>query len=95
MSGGVTVELPAALQPYAAGRASVALHGELRTVADALHALATRHAGVVDRVTDECGELRRHVNLFVDGENVRFLDGLGTRVRDGSVLMVVAAVSGG
>jgi len=44
---------------------------------------------------DEQGEIRRHVNIFVDGENIRFLDGLGTPTRDGATIFVIAAVSGG
>jgi molybdopterin converting factor small subunit len=44
---------------------------------------------------DEQGEVRRHVNLFVNGENVRFLDGLSTAVPNGATIFVLAAVSGG
>ena len=50
---------------------------------------------LMDRVTDERGELRPHVNVFVDGENVRFLDGLGTALGEGSTIVIVPAVSGG
>jgi molybdopterin converting factor small subunit len=64
-------------------------------VEDALRALAGVHGGVIDRVMDERGELRRHVNVFVDGDNVRFLDGLGTPVRESSTIVIVPAVSGG
>ena len=49
----------------------------------------------MDRVTDERGVLRPHVNLFVDGENVRFLDGLGTALGEESTIVIVPAVSGG
>ena len=92
---GVTFELPAALQPYA--RASTVVLGGERcaTVADALAALAARHPGVVDRILDERGELRAHVNVFVDAQNVRFLGGLRAPVEAGSTIVVVPAVSGG
>jgi molybdopterin converting factor small subunit len=92
---GITIALPGALQPYAGGSAEVTLAGRCRTVADALAALAGLHGGVMDRVTDERGELRPHVNVFVDGENVRFLDGLGTALGEGSTIVIVPAVSGG
>jgi MoaD family protein len=92
---GITIELPGALQPYAGGSAEVTLGDRCRTVSDALAALAERHGGVMDRVTDERGELRPHVNVFVDGENVRFLDGLGTALDEGSTIVIVPAVSGG
>ena len=89
---GITIALPGALQPYAGGSAEVTLADGCRTVADAL---AARHGGVVDRVTDERGALRPHVNVFVDGENVRFLDGLGTALGEDSDIVIVPAVSGG
>jgi molybdopterin synthase sulfur carrier subunit len=92
---GITIALPGALQPYAGGSAEVTLADRCRTVADALAALAARHGGVIDRVTDERGELRPHVNVFVDGENVRFLDGLGTELGEASTIVIVPAVSGG
>ena len=91
----VTVALPGALQPYAGGRPEVVLEGPCGTVGDALGALAGRHAGLVDRVMDERGEVRRHVNVFVDGDDIRFLDGLATPIRDGSTIVIFPAVSGG
>ncbi|MFL5539325.1 MAG: ubiquitin-like small modifier protein 1 [Longimicrobiaceae bacterium] len=92
---GITIALPGALQPYAGGSPEVELADRFRTVGDALAALAERHGGVMDRVTDERGELRPHVNVFVDGENVRFLDGLGTALGEESTIVIVPAVSGG
>jgi molybdopterin synthase sulfur carrier subunit len=89
------VELPAALRLYADGAAEVALPGGCATVGEALRVLAGRYAGVVDRVMDERGAVRQHVNVFVDGENIRFLDGLATAVGDSSTLVIVPAVSGG
>lgn len=91
----VTIALPGALQPYAGGRTEVALDGGCGTVGEALRALAGRHAGVVDRVMDERGAVRQHVNVFVDGENIRFLDGLGTPLAPASTIVIVPAVSGG
>jgi molybdopterin converting factor small subunit len=92
---GITVTLPGALLPYAGGRSEVTLEDGCRTVGDALGALAARHAGVVDRVMDESGAVRQHVNVFVDGDNIRFLDGLDSAVADGSTITIFAAVSGG
>ena len=91
----ITVELPSALQPYAGGTLEVRLDDACDTVGEALDALAGRYAGVVDRVVDETGAVRRHVNVFVDGENIRFLDGLETAVDDGSTIFIVPSVSGG
>ena len=91
----ITIELPSALQPYAGGSTEVLLEDRVGTVGDALGALAATHAGVVDRVMDERGEVRQHVNVFVDGDNIRFLDGLRTQVGDRSTIVIVPAVSGG
>jgi sulfur-carrier protein len=91
----ITVELPSALRPYAGGSLEVRLDDRCATVGDALGALAGRHAGVMDRVMDERGELRQHVNVFVDGESVRYLDGLRTAVGESSTIVIVPAVSGG
>jgi molybdopterin synthase sulfur carrier subunit len=92
---GITVALPSALLPFAGGRSQVKLEDGCRTVADALEALGARHAGVVDRVIDETGEVRRHVNVFVDGDDIRFLDGLRTALRPDSTIVIFPAVSGG
>lgn len=91
----ITVEIPAALQQYAAARVTVRLARPIRTVRDALAALAAEHPGVVDRVLTEQGEVREHINVFVDSENVRFQQGLATSVPEGSTLVILAAVSGG
>ena len=91
----ITVEIPAALQQYAAARAVVRLLQPGRTVRDALTALAVEHPGVVDRVLTEQGEVREHINIFVDSESVRFQQGLATPIPEGSTLVILAAVSGG
>ncbi len=91
----ITIALPGALQPFAGGSLEVTLDGRCDTVGQALGALAGRHGGVVDRVIDETGELRKHVNVFVDGDNVRWLRGLQTPVDDDSTIVIVPAVSGG
>ena len=91
----ITVEIPAALQPYAAARATVRLGQPVRTVRDALMALAVDHPGVVDRVLTEQGHVREHINIFVDTESVSFQQGLATPVPDGSTIVILAAVSGG
>jgi molybdopterin synthase sulfur carrier subunit len=91
----ITFELPGALQPYARGSSVVPLAASCATVAEALHALSAQWPGVVDRVLDERGELRPHVNLFVDNENIRFDRGLESPVKPESTIFVVAAVSGG
>jgi molybdopterin synthase sulfur carrier subunit len=91
----ITVEIPAALRQYAAARATVRLPAPGRTVRDALSALAKEHPGVVDRVLTEQGEVREHINVFIDMENIRYQQGLATPLPEGSTLVILAAVSGG
>jgi molybdopterin converting factor small subunit len=91
----ISVVLPHALTPYSRGAGTVVVDEPCTTVADALAAVAARWPAVVDRVLTEQGELRRHVNVFVGEESVRFLDGLATPVEDGTTITIVPAVSGG
>ncbi len=60
-----------------------------------LNELYARHAELRDRVADGDGSLRRFVNVFLDGEDIRFLDGLDTPVPDGAQLQILPAVAGG
>ena len=91
----ITFELPKALCSHADENSSLALEVPAGTVGEALVALRDKAPAALDRIMDEQGSVRRHVNVFVDGENIRFLDGLSTPARDGATIVVIAAVSGG
>jgi len=91
----ITLELPKALCSYADDKASHVFDEPCATVGEALAALGRRSPSALDRVMDERGEVRRHVNVFVNGESIRFLDGLSTPAPDGSTILILAAVSGG
>jgi sulfur-carrier protein len=91
----ITIELPRALRPYARGDDVIVLDRDCDTVGDALLALAAEWPGVLDRVIDERGELRPHVNVFVDEESIRFLGGLEAPVKRRSTITILPAVSGG
>ena len=91
----ITIELPGALQAHASGSASVLIEEPCASVGEALAALASQWPGVLDRVLTERGELRQHVNVFVDEENSRFIGGLDAPVPDGSTILILPAVSGG
>ena len=60
-----------------------------------LDGLETAHPGFRERLFDDQGELRRFVNVFVDDEDIRFLDGVNTEVKDGATVSIVPAVAGG
>lgn len=97
VSGGrvITLELPKALCSAADDSSLVVLDESCDTVGDALAALGRKSPSALDRIMDERGDVRLHVNVFVDGENIRFLDGLNTSAADGSTILVLAAISGG
>jgi len=65
------------------------------TVGEVLKGLDAAHSGFAERIFDDGGGLRRFVNVFLDEEDVRFLEGLDTPVTDGQTLSIVPAVAGG
>lgn len=89
----VTVRIPTQLRELSAGASEVELDGA--TVADVLAALDAQHAGFAGRLFDGDGALRRFVNVFVDEEDIRFLDGVDTALRGGETVSIVPAVAGG
>lgn len=91
----ITFHIPAALREFTAGQSSVAIEGPPSTVADALSILWTRYPGVRNRVANEQGQVRQHINIFVGNENIRYTGGLATLVSDGATISIVPAVSGG
>lgn len=91
----ISVALPHALTPYASGSSTLSVDDKCSTVADALAAVAAQWPAVTDRILTEQGALRRHVNVFVGDESIRFMDGLATAVPHGATITVVPAVSGG
>lgn len=91
----ITLELPNVLCSQNGERSSVVLNSACHTVGAALSALSESSPGAHDRIMDERGNVRRHVNVFVNGENIRFLDGLSTPVEGNATITVIAAVSGG
>jgi len=94
--GAVKVRVPTALRRFSDGLAEVIVDPPApATVATVLDALKRACPGVVDRVVDERGRVRRHVNLFVGNEDVRVLGGLEAPVPAGAEVTILPAVSGG
>ena len=92
----VRVLLPRLLSDCTGGRTSMSLDlPEEATVCALLDVLAAEHPVFDRRVRDETGALRRHVNVYVDGEEVRRLSGLDTPVPSGAEVMIVQSVAGG
>ena len=89
----VCVRIPAPLRSVTAGESEVSVEGT--SVADALGDLETRFPAIRTRLRDEQGELRRFVNLYVNGEDIRFLSGLETALNGGDEMSIIPAVAGG
>lgn len=89
----VTIRIPSQLRKITGGESSIeGIEGVLR---DVITDLDTRYAGLGAKLLDESGELRRFVNIYLNEEDVRFLQGLSTKVESGSALAIIPAVAGG
>lgn len=88
-----TVRIPTQLRNLVDNQAELTLDGA--TVGDVLKGLDAAHPGFGERIFDDGGKLRRFVNVFVDDEDLRFLQGLETPLTERSVVSIVPAVAGG
>jgi molybdopterin synthase sulfur carrier subunit len=88
----VTVKIPTQLRAATDGEATASVHGS--TVGEVLDALYERYGELRSRIAED-GGLRRFVNVYVGGEDIRFLDGLDTPVSDGDEVTILPAVAGG
>jgi molybdopterin converting factor small subunit len=91
----VQVLLPGVLAAVAGGEKHLDLEPTGGTLGDLLDALEFRHPMLGRRIRDETGQVRRFVNVYVDGEDIRFNGGLFTPVRDGAEVQVLPSVAGG
>ena len=85
--------MPTILRTYTGGASDVTVDGA--TLSDALASLDERFPGIGARVLDENGRLRRFVNVYVNDDDVRFLEDLQTPTPDGASISIVTAVAGG
>ena len=88
-----TVRLPATLRPWADGQKLVEV--EPAPVAQAIHSLCARYPAIAERVLDEAGKTRRFVNVYVNGQDIRLLQGEDTPVQEGDEVIIAPAVAGG
>jgi molybdopterin synthase sulfur carrier subunit len=89
----VTVRIPTTLRPLSGGNKLVEVASG--SLSDVLSGLDAAHPGFGDRLLDEDGTLHKFVNVFVDDDDVRYLDGLDTAVADGITVSIIPAVAGG
>ena len=88
-----TVKIPTPLRKLTNGETTVAADGS--TVGAVVEALESAYPGMRERLIDESGDLRHFVNIYLNGEDVRFMDGLKTATNDGDEISIVPAVAGG
>jgi sulfur-carrier protein len=88
----IEVRIPTILRTYTDGQKTV--EGTGNTLAELFADLETRHAGIQDRIVDD-GKLRRFVNVYLNDEDVRFIDGIDTKLSDGDTVTILPAVAGG
>ena len=89
----VTVKVPTPLRKFTAGSESV--EGDGATVGALVDDLEGRHTGLRERICDDQGKVRRFVNLYVNGDDIRFLQQLETSLKDGDEVSIVPAIAGG
>ncbi|MDX8402956.1 MAG: ubiquitin-like small modifier protein 1 [Mariprofundaceae bacterium] len=89
----VNVRIPTPLRKLTSGADEVAI--EASNVGELIDNLEASHAGLKERLCDEAGEIRRFVNVYVNDEDVRFLDGRSTALKDGDEVSIVPAIAGG
>lgn len=88
----IEVRIPTILRTYTDGQKAVEGSGD--NIAELFADLEARHGGIQERLLDG-GELRRFVNVYLNDEDVRFLDGINTKVSDGDSITILPAVAGG
>ena len=89
----VTIRIPTTLRPLSGGASTVSVEGN--TLAEVLAALNAIHPCFSDRLFDDAGNLHKFVNVFVSDDDVRYLDGLNTKVPAGETVSIIPAVAGG
>ncbi|MEZ5341793.1 MAG: ubiquitin-like small modifier protein 1 [Acidimicrobiales bacterium] len=89
----VTVRLPTVLRPQANGQSTVELSGS--TVGEVIAALVAQYPGLKSNIQDDDGNMRKFVNVYVNDEDIRFLDKLDTAVEAGAEVAILPAVAGG
>ena len=88
----IRIHIPTPMRQHTEGQASVEVAGE--TINSALGDLAKRYPGIVQRLFEN-GQVRRFVNIYLNDEDIRYLDNLATAVKDGDELSIIPAVAGG
>jgi molybdopterin synthase sulfur carrier subunit len=89
----IKVRIPTPLRPLTKGQGEVEV--QAHTIVEMIDTLNASYPGIKDRLCDETGELRRFVNIYVNEEDIRFLKGKDTLLKNGNEVSIVPAIAGG
>ena len=89
----IRVRVPTPLRPMTGGKSEIEMEGQ--TVAQLIENLGAAHPGLKERLYDEKGEVRRFINIYVNEEDIRFLTGTDTPLKDGDEVSIIPAIAGG
>jgi molybdopterin synthase sulfur carrier subunit len=89
----VEIKLPTVLRVHADGQATVSV--DAATVGEVFTTLVERYPGLRGNLLDDSGSLHKFVNVYKDDDDIRYLEGLDTKLADGDVLSILPAVAGG
>jgi molybdopterin synthase sulfur carrier subunit len=89
----IKVRVPTPLRRFTGGIDEVVADGD--SIKNVIEDLERRHPGIRERLLDDSGELRRFVNVYLNGDDIRFLNQLNSKVKDGDDISIVPAIAGG
>ncbi|NUU23434.1 MAG: MoaD family protein [Streptomycetaceae bacterium] len=89
----IEVRIPTILREYTGG--AKAVEGSGKSISELIDDLESRHAGIRNRLVDDAGDLRRFVNVYLNDEDIRFIDGISSTLDDGDTVTILPAVAGG
>ena len=89
----VKVKIPTPLRKLTSNQSEVEVAGN--TIGGVLTDMESSYPGIKDRICDDGGDVRRFINIYVNEEDIRFMDGTGTAVKDGDRITIVPAIAGG
>jgi len=89
----VSIKIPSPLRRFTEGESVVEVNGQ--TVEEALENLIGQFSELAPQLYNEKGELRNFVNLYVRGEDIRYLDAMATKIKDGDEVMIIPSIAGG
>ncbi len=89
----ITVRIPTPLRRLTQNQPEVEAEGD--TIESLIENLEANYPGIKERICDESGNIRRFVNIYLNDEDIRFLDGNATAVKDGDEISVIPAIAGG